>query len=254
LLTEVHTGVNDNVNSPQPPQFGSTIIWQHQPLSSPDVAGCDKTDGKPFYTVNLAGARSPGYMFFTSSMWVVSRLDVDNGLGAATNRTCYRYEDAMLNGQGRGFQGFKTIVAEEQLPPAAGEPPAPSGHSCGGGGFCSANNLRTTTAFSQEFPLTSRLDTVTVSTLDGNPLSEAKYLWDAQYSTFTTGGLLRVIDVSAVGHVETKYEPGDPTFPASVRPCPSSMRRPASRPRNARSVPAPRRRARATSSSARRER
>ena len=59
--------------------------------------------------------RSPGYLFFTSSMWVVSRFDQDNGVSATMNRTCYRYEDAMLNAQGRGFQGFKTIVAEEQL-------------------------------------------------------------------------------------------------------------------------------------------
>jgi hypothetical protein len=54
-----------------------------------------------------------GYVFFTSSMWTVSKFEVSNGLGAATNKTCYRYKNAMLNNEGRGFQGFKTIVAED---------------------------------------------------------------------------------------------------------------------------------------------
>ena len=66
---------------------------------------------------------------------------MSNGLGASTNRTCYRYKDAMLNNEGRGFQGFKTIIAEEQLPLAAGEDAtgAPSQTGCGD---CTRNRLQ----------------------------------------------------------------------------------------------------------------
>src|SRR5437868_12794762 len=86
------------------------------------------------------------HAFFASSMWAVARLDMSNGVGAGTNKTCYRYQDAMLNTQGRGFQGFKSMVAEEQLPPAVGEP----GSTIQGcGGLCSINNLKTTTQFHQ---------------------------------------------------------------------------------------------------------
>src|SRR6266704_2002694 len=128
--------------------------------------------------------RSPGYVYFTSSMWTVSRFDLSNDVGATTNKTSYRYQDAMLNNEGRGLQGFKLIVAEEQLPPAAGED-ATSGFA-GCGGTCSPNNLRTTTEFHQEFPLTSRVKRVTVALAKpgGTSLSETTYWWHAEQSTF----------------------------------------------------------------------
>ncbi len=117
-------------------------------------------------------------------MWTVSRFDLSNGVGATTNKTSYRYQDAMLNNEGRGLQGFKLIVAEEQLPPAAGED-ATSGFA-GCGGTCSLNNLRTTTEFHQEFPLTSRVKRVTVALAKpgGTSLSETTYWWHAEQSTF----------------------------------------------------------------------
>ena len=91
--------------------------------------------GENFYTANHDGARSPGYVFFIVSPFCPDGLQIEmsNGLGASTNRTCYRYKDAMLNHEGRGFQGFKTIVAEEQLPPARGRDAtaAPSQTGCG---------------------------------------------------------------------------------------------------------------------------
>ena len=168
------TGVTDGVNA--------KATWAHQPLSRRDVPGCD---GEPFYIANHDGARAPGNVFFTSSMWAVSRFDQDNGLGGlqSANRTCYRYEDAMLNVEGRGFQGFKKIVAEEQLPPASGEEGMAATGGCGGAG-CSPNNRRTTTEFNQEFPFASKVKKVTVGVVqaDGGeiPLTETKYWWHGE--------------------------------------------------------------------------
>src|SRR6266404_4424012 len=83
----------------------------------------------------------------TTNLKAPTRISVlqndSNGVGT-TNKTCYRYQDAMLNTEGRGFQGFKTIVAEEQMPPAAGEP---TSSITGCGGTCSLNNRRTTSEF-----------------------------------------------------------------------------------------------------------
>ncbi len=87
----------------------------------------------------------------------------------------------MLNNEGRGMQGFKAIRAEEQLPPAAGEDATAGFAGCGG--TCSPNNLRTTTEFHQEFPLTSRPKRVTVALVkSATTLSETTYWWHAEQS------------------------------------------------------------------------
>src|SRR5438067_3755495 len=131
--------------------IGAAASWAHQPLSRAETAsvGCDMPTGESFYVAHNADpSRGFGYVFFTSSMWIVSRFDASNGIGSGMNKTCYRYQDGMLDDRGRGFQGFKVIVAEEQLPPAAGEDVDPTLTGCGD--KCSVNNLRTTTEFHQE--------------------------------------------------------------------------------------------------------
>ena len=114
--------------------LGATASWAHQPLSQRDsVPNCDMPPGEKFYVAHQdATGQAPGYVYFTSSMWTVARFEASNGLGAATNRTCYRYQDAMLNTEGLGLQGFKVIVAEEQLSPAAGEDATAGYPGCGG--------------------------------------------------------------------------------------------------------------------------
>src|SRR5262249_48794175 len=104
---------------------GSMTAWTHRPLSDNsttknEAVGCDIPAGETFYQANH-DASSPGHAIFTSSMWAVARFDLSNGLGAASNERCYRYRDAMMDVEGRGFQGFRLIIAEEQLPVAGGE-------------------------------------------------------------------------------------------------------------------------------------
>ena len=95
------------------------------------LGGCTLPTGQSFYGLSNDGSNSNGYSFFTSSMWAVSEFDVTNGVGAGTvNRTCYRYQDAMLSDWGRGFQGFRSITAEEQFALADGENSAGAPTGC----------------------------------------------------------------------------------------------------------------------------
>jgi len=202
--------------------LGSIASWRHRPLSNTAKAihpvrdydtevGCDMPVNERFYVAHPPPLPTPpdpitysDHAFFASSMWAVGRLDVSSGVGPATNinKTCYRYQDAMLNTEGRGFQGFKKIVVEEQMPPATGEP-ASSITGCGG--TCSLNNRRTTSEFFQEFPLTNRLSKVTVAQLTAagaQTLSETTYWWDVQPHSSAAGAFV----VSGTGTVEKSYE------------------------------------------------
>ena len=185
--------------------LGAVSRWTYQPLSRNTApSGCDPS--KPFYTVNNDAPRAQGSVFFASSMWAVSKYEASNGIGG-TNPTCYRYEDAMLNIEGRGFQGFKKIIAEERLPPAMGEDPTiavTTAGTCGVGLPCGGNNLRTTSEFWQEFPLTNRLKEVRVERAsDGFTLSDMTTAWVAAQPA----PLLPVWVVYPSASVETKFLP-----------------------------------------------
>ena len=170
--------------------LGATATWMHSPLSdksAPQNVGCDSPPSEMFYAAHHDAPRGPDHAYFTSSMWAVARFDQSNGLGVATNKTCYRYQDAMMNTEGRGFQGFKIIVAEEQLPVAAGEDVTGVPNLVGCGGTCSPNNLRTTTEFHQEFPLTSKPKTVTVTNrASGQMLFQTTYWWHVALSALNS--------------------------------------------------------------------
>jgi hypothetical protein len=195
--------------------LGATASWVYRPLSdSPDPNAQDKVSGwekdvgfdlpaqETFYVAHHDAARAPGHAYFTSSMSAVARFDVGNGLGSGANRTCFRYQDAMMNTEGRGFQGFKVVVAEEQLPVAIGE--ATTGLSLQGcGGTCSPNNVRKTTVFHQEFPLTGRVDTEMLNNrASGAALRQTASFWhvvpSSQGSTFVypSGTVTRNFDAT----------------------------------------------------------
>ncbi len=139
----------------------------------------------------------------------------------------------MLNVRGRGFQGFKKVIAEQALPPAAGESQAVVG-SCGPANTCSANNVRTTTEFNQEFPLTDRVKRVVVErrlapTGTEAPLTDTTYGWYACYrqaggactpGTPAAGSALPTWLVYPSITVEKRYEVGQALTPplASAAP------------------------------------
>jgi Salmonella virulence plasmid 65kDa B protein/FG-GAP-like repeat len=190
--------------------LGATASWKHRPLSDDlttmdmalqwDSVGCDIPPGEKYYVAHHDDPHPLGHAYFTSSMWAVARFDVSNGIGTSANKSCYRYQDAMLNTEGRGFQGFRLITSEEQMPVATGEDA--TGVPPGGcGGTCSPNNLRTTSEFYQVFPLTSRLKTVTVAkTISAAPLRQTTYWWHqaqgslGQTVVYSSGTLVREYD------------------------------------------------------------
>jgi hypothetical protein len=101
-------------------------------------------------------------------MQVVARFTEPDGTGGE-NATCYRYEDAMYSDEGRGFQGFRAIIAEQTF---TDDP---------------QNNLRTTTRYHDAFPLTGRVARVEIHLArDGPaqaPLRDSETTWDADCST-----------------------------------------------------------------------
>ena len=109
--------------------LGAQTVWTYYPLSS----NAGRTSGQtPLYTLPTDPAQryvDDRHIYFTSSMPVVSDMSSSDGLGGYRVLR-YGYSQAMYNQQGRGFQGFRSIIKEDL---AAG--------------------LRTTTTFNQKFPL-----------------------------------------------------------------------------------------------------
>ena len=89
--------------------FGKRDEWVYKPLSSDAY----DTSHSAFYSADHAATINDNdYFNFASSMNVVAEHKVSNGIGGE-NRTLYRYRDAMFNNKGRGFQGFKSIIIEQ---------------------------------------------------------------------------------------------------------------------------------------------
>ena len=196
--------------------LGAVAAWIHRPLSdnlaSPSArfqwessVGCDIPQDETFYSADHMRPRGQGHAFFTSVMWTVARFDQSNGIGADTNKTCYRYKDALLNTEGRGFQGFRLITADEQMHVAQGEDTSAMPGLSGCGSTCSPNNMVTTTEFYQEFPLTGLLKAITVANrVSGKPLRQTTNFWHV-----APGGPRSSI-VYASGTVVREYDASGP--------------------------------------------
>lgn len=91
--------------------LGVVERWQYSPLSGNGAPNCAYPAGEPFYTVDRSQA-SAGHYHFASSMTVVAEHASSDGVGGLGS-TCYRYEDAMYSTNGRGFDGFKAIIVDE---------------------------------------------------------------------------------------------------------------------------------------------
>ncbi len=137
--------------------FGQQVVWNYSPLAG--EAG--RTVGMtPLYTVPMVASQryiDERHIYFTSSMQVVDSMIQSDGIGGFRSWR-YGYGEAMYNTQGRGFQGFRTIIEEDVL---AG--------------------LRTTTTFHQKFPLTSQPERVVTNPIsrsgEDGPISKQFYAW-----------------------------------------------------------------------------
>jgi len=82
--------------------------WEYRPLSSGEY----NRTGSVFYKTDTRyAAADANYFHFASSMYVVAESKESNGIGGL-NSTKYRYRGAIYNTRGRGFQGFRTIIEE----------------------------------------------------------------------------------------------------------------------------------------------
>ena len=71
----------------------------------------------PLYTVPMVASQryiDERHIYFTSSMQVVDSMIQSDGIGGFRTWR-YGYGEAMYNTQGRGFQGFRTIIEEDEL-------------------------------------------------------------------------------------------------------------------------------------------
>jgi RHS repeat-associated protein len=114
---------------------GDFASWAYSPLAFPLSQA-----GVPLYTVpSTNGYDDARHYYFQSTMPVVSGMLQGSGRGSeasATRSAVYGYDSAIYNNAGRGFQGFRKIVAENgQL-------------------------LRTTTTYHQKFPLTGKVASI----------------------------------------------------------------------------------------------
>ena len=108
---EFEYGAND-VMSAAEDAFGNRSEWTYRPLSSDAYR---TAGGDDYYTVDHSvQASDPDHFYFASSMNVVADYRSSNGIGGL-NSTKYRYEGAIYNNKGRGFQGFLAIVTEEDV-------------------------------------------------------------------------------------------------------------------------------------------
>lgn len=137
--------------------LGAQTIWTYYPLSSKAGRGAGET---PLYTVPSDSASryiDDRHFYFTSSMPVVSDMIQTDGTGDYRSWR-YGYGEAMYHARGRGFQGFRSIIEEDE---AAG--------------------TRTTTTFHQKFPLTSQPEQIVVNSLRRSgtdaPISKQTFTW-----------------------------------------------------------------------------
>ncbi|MFN4291830.1 MAG: SpvB/TcaC N-terminal domain-containing protein, partial [Permianibacter sp.] len=136
--------------------LGRQTEWVLKPLSTGDYAGgvCNGGASMPsLYQTDfgyLAGSTPGQYFHFASSVYVVAELKRSNGVGGM-NSTRYRYRGAVFDGWGRGFQGFREIITDEDR---------------------ATSGLRSCSTFSQLFPYSGQVTAVTVQTYAGQKLSQ----------------------------------------------------------------------------------
>lgn len=137
--------------------FGQQVKWTYSPLSGKAGRPAGVTALYSVPTVPAQRYVDEQHIYFTSSMPVVAEMSRSDGVGGL-RAWRYGYREAMYHTQGRGFQGFRTVIEEDVL---AG--------------------LRTTTTFHQKFPLTSQPERVVVNPIvrsgEDGAITKETYAW-----------------------------------------------------------------------------
>jgi RHS repeat-associated protein len=155
--------------------LGMTSSWDYYPLSStllgfysaPSITDADRYAGDD-------------YFYFTSSMYAVGTFKESDGIGGNLTHN-YHYGQAIYNSQGRGFQGFYSVV-DDNL----------------------ANGSRSVALFHQRFPLSGQLIENWIAPIDNNihnftnPQYDSASIVDTKY---TTGCYVGVGNALAVDNI-----------------------------------------------------
>ena len=128
--------------------LGTQNQWSYRPLGSDefDISNGAFYDPDHEYISGDIAAGDQEYFHFSSSMMVVAEHRVSSGIGNALNATQYRYKGAIYNNQGRGFQGFRTIIVDSPAQiNSSGEV---------------TEKMRSVTDFHQKFPKSGQIEWV----------------------------------------------------------------------------------------------
>ena len=158
--------------------FGNRHEWIYRPLSSDEY---DTANSDFYQTTHSYQANDGDYFHFASSMYVVAEHKGSNGVGGLNNML-YRYRGAIYNNKGRGFQGFRSIIAEQDVYAA--------GHALAG------TDKIGRTDFHQKWPLSSQIEQactwlVADNSADDNPNCSSvisSTTVDSIHSVATSGG------------------------------------------------------------------
>lgn len=150
--------------------FNHTENWDYYPLTS-----AASFNGMPLYASPGAsgnGYAGGDYFYFSSSMYVVGDYIVDNGAGT-TNEHDFHYGQAIYNNQGRGFQGFRTVVDDDMTQST----------------WPNTARARTVQVYHQRFPLSGTL----------------QESWTTTQATAVDLGVDPTMDSNAIDHVKNTW-------------------------------------------------
>ncbi len=162
-------GVNNDFNSPDllvsvVDGLGNEHQWNYKTLAY------ERSTGVDFYSVPSLNDPSryidDKHFYFTSSMYVVDSFKYSNGIGGL-NEKQYSYREAIYNNEGRGLQGFRSIIVDDLSDTD------------------SAKHIRSVSDFHQKFPLAGKLEQTRTCLLvssgedcSNNVINLASYKWD----------------------------------------------------------------------------
>jgi hypothetical protein len=125
--------------------MGAKTHYRYAPLSRKFTQ-----NGVPFYSVPpgesaeryINDGGDNAHFYFTSSMYLVSKMSVDDGIGGFYDKQ-FHYSEAIYNRHGRGFQGFRRIGVDTE------------------------HGIRTVTDFHQLHPYTGNIQEIRHCLIDG---------------------------------------------------------------------------------------
>lgn len=93
--------------------LGAVAQWNYYPLSSNKTYnGLDLYDAPAIGDADRKNAVNYNYFYFDSSMYVVGDYSTSDGVGGMRTHD-FHYGPAIYSSQGRGFQGFRTVVDDD---------------------------------------------------------------------------------------------------------------------------------------------